>query len=440
MSEISNILKKWASKEGVQFKSSEAEKEFEERAQRVGEAIQLKVPDRIPIAPDAEFFPPIYAGVSLKEVMYDYNKAYAAWSKTLIDFKWDAAMPPFTYSGKVFEILRYRQIYWPGCGLKDDATIYQFIEPWQQIKGEVIYEGMKPEEYDWFIEDPSDYIIRGFLPKISGVLAPFRNLYPIHAICCWYQGLFESLATPDIDKAFQALADAARETSKWLMSFIGFVMELKSMGFPVFTLSATHAPFDFIANFFRGTRGAFLDIYRIPEKIKAACKKITPFMVEAGIVGAKATGNPIVSIFLHKGVFMNINQYKEFYWPTLKEVLLKLIDNGILPYVYTEGDYTKYLDIIKDMPKGRIIYHVEKDIFKAKEILGDKFCLTGGIPVSLLQAGTPKKVEEYCEKAFEVLGENGGFILDTDLPLAEAKPENLKAVNDAILKYGVYRK
>ena len=440
MGEMEEILKQWGSKEGIQFQSSEAEREFEERARRVADAIQLKVPDRVPIAPDAEFFPLIYTGVSLKEAMYDYSKAYTAWRKTITDFKWDAAMPPFTYSAIVMDILKYKQLVWPGHGIPDTAGVYQCIEPGQILKGETGYEPMKPEEYDWFLDDPSDYMIRAYFPRIFEALKPFSNLIPVHGIICWYQGIFEALSTPNIDKAFQALAEAAREASKWLQSFIGFVQELKNLGFPILSLSCTHAPFDYISNFLRGTRGALLDMYRCPDKLLKACEKITPWMIQAGVTAAKLTGNPVVSIFLHKGPFMGPEQYKKFYWPTLRKVIIELIEHDLIPYVYTEGDYTPFLEIIKDVPKGRVIYHIEKDIFKAKEVLGDVACLTGGPPNSLLIAGTPQDVKEYCRKVIEVVGEGGGFIMDAELPIVEAKPENMKAMTDAIMEYGVYKK
>ena len=133
-------------------------------------------------------------------------------------------------------------------------------------------------------------------------------------------------------------------------------------------------------------------------------------------------------------------QYKKFYWPTLRKVIIELIEHDLIPYVYTEGDYTPFLEIIKDVPKGRVIYHIEKDIFKAKEVLGDVACLTGGPPNSLLIAGTPQEVKEYCRKVIEVVGEGGGFIMDAELPIVEAKPENMKAMTDAIMEYGVYKK
>jgi uroporphyrinogen-III decarboxylase len=408
--------------------------------QRISDAISLKIPDRVPIAPDPGFFPFIYAGVSLKEAMYDYEKAHDAWIKTIKTFKWDATMPPYTYSANVFEILGYKQLLWPGHGLKDDAVAFQFVEPSQMIRGKVWYEAMKPEEYDWFLDDPSDYLLRIYFPRVFERLKPFYNFIPIHGIICWYQGLFEALSTPNVAEAFLILAEATREASKWFNSFVNFIKRLKSLGFPFFSLSCTHAPFDYLANFLRGTKGAFIDMFKCPDKLIKTCEKITPWMVQTGVTGAKLTGNPIVSIFLHKGAFMNPVQFTIFYWPSLKKVISGLIDNNLIPYVCTEGNYTPFFEIIKDVPKRKVIYHIEKDIFKAKEALGERICLTGGPPNSLLIAGTSKDVIKYCKKLIATVGEGGGYIMDAEAPLINANPVNVKAMTDTVMKFGRYKK
>jgi hypothetical protein len=416
---------------------------YQERAKRVEDAMRLKVPDRIPIVPDAEFFPLKYTGITTQEAMYDYNMTYNAWKKTLADFEWDEYVAPFLYSGIVFEHLDYRQLRWPGHGVRPTGQ-YQFIEPGQILEGREVYAPMQPEDYDWFLDDPSDYMVRAYFPKISGALEPLKNLPPLHNIICWYQGLFEalvSIGSPDVLSALESLSKAGAEALRWFHSFLAFVGEMKEMGFPTFVLSVAHAPYDFIANFLRGTRGAMVDMYRNPEKLLKACEKVTPWMIQAGAGGAKATGIPTVAIFLHKGFegLMSGEQFKTFYWPTLRKVMMGLIDEGLTPYVYTEGDYTSRLEIIKDVPKGKVVYHIERDLFKAKEVLGDIACLTGGPPNSLLCVGTPEEVKAYCKKLIDTVGKGGGFIMDAEAPMADAKPENVRAMTDFTRQYGVYR-
>ena len=82
----------------------------------------------------------------------------------------------------------------------------------------------------------------------------------------------------------------------------------------------SHAPFDMIGDFIRGTRGIMVDMFRRPDKLIAAMEKVAPMLIEMGTC-AKKTGNPFVSILLHKGAdgFMSTEPYKTFYWPTLKK-------------------------------------------------------------------------------------------------------------------------
>ena len=116
-----------------------------------------------------------------------------------------------------------------------------------------------------------------------------------------------------------------------------------------------------------------------------------------------------------------------------------LIDAGMTPFVFTEGDYTSRLKFIKDVPKGKVVYHIERDIFKAKEVLGDIACLTGGPPNSLLCTGTTEQVKAYCKKLIDVVGEGGGFILDPEAPLVDENPENVRVMTEFTKEYGVYR-
>jgi len=182
-------------------------------------------------------------------------------------------------------------------------------------------------------------------------------------------------------------------------------------------------------------------MYRNPDKLLQTCEKVTPWMIKAGVDGAKATGNPIVSIFLHKGfgALMSDQQFRTFYWPTLKKVVMGLIDEGLIPYVFTEGDYTSRLEIIKDVPKGKVIYHIERDLFKAKEVLGNISCLTGGPPNSLLCTGNPDEVKAYCKKLIDVVGKGGGYILDPEAPMIDENPKNVKVMIDYFKEYGVYK-
>ncbi len=65
----------------------------------------------------------------------------------------------------MFETIDYRLYSWPGHGVAKDAG-YQYNEK----------EWMLPEEYDHLISDPTDYMLRTYLPRTVGAFAGFGGL------------------------------------------------------------------------------------------------------------------------------------------------------------------------------------------------------------------------------------------------------------------------
>jgi hypothetical protein len=416
--------------------SKPLEETYLEREKRVSTTIQLKVPDRVPIAPLTGFFPAKYYGITCEEVMYNYGSAYEAWKKTIMDFDWDMIVSPhYAYSGPTFESLDFKQLKWPGRGVDPNYT-YQFIER----------EYMKLDEYEAFLEDPSDWMIRSYLPRICGVLEPLQKLPPIRTSISYYLGLFNTLASlgsPEITDALESLIKAAREAHRWRGALASFRKEMADLGYPFLYAGDTHAPFDTIGDFFRGTHGIMLDMFRNPDLLLEAIEKITPTMIQMGTSAAETSGNPRICIPLHKGSrdFISLDQFVTFYWPSLRRVMLELIEKGCIPYLLLEGDFTDRLDVIREVPKGKVIYHLERtDIFKAKEVLGDRVCIKGNVPNTLLCLGTPKEVENYCKRLIDVVGHGGGFIMDAGAVIDEAKPKNMRAMTRFTKNYGVYRK
>jgi hypothetical protein len=64
----------WCSAPGIAFASPQAEQDYRERSRRISDAIQLAIPDRVPITPLVTFFPSQYAGMTMR-VMYNPDKA-----------------------------------------------------------------------------------------------------------------------------------------------------------------------------------------------------------------------------------------------------------------------------------------------------------------------------------------------------------------------------
>jgi len=164
-------------------------------------------------------------------------------------------------------------------------------------------------------------------------------------------------------------------------------------------------------------------------------------MINMGVSAARMNGNPIVFIPLHKGAdgFLSDKQFKEFYWPTLKKLITGLINEGCVPFPWAEGGYGSRLEIIKDVPKGKVIWGFDNtDMVKAKEILGDVACIGGNMPIDLLSVGTSQQVKEHARKLIDTVGKNGGYIMMSGAVIENVNPENVKALIDITKEYGVY--
>jgi uroporphyrinogen-III decarboxylase len=252
---------------------------------------------------------------------------------------------------------------------------------------------------------------------------------------------FSAFDTPEIEAALEALLRAAKEAKRILSGAIAYAKKMRSLGFPQQFGGLAQAPFDTLSDFFRGTKGAMLDMFRRPDKVLEACEKLLPIMLESGL-GAGRLGYKRVFIPIHKGLdgFMSPEQFNTFFWPTLRRLIVGLIEAGQTPLVLWEGDCTSRLETIADIPAGKAVYWFERtDIFKAKEILGKTACIRGNVPLSTLSTGTPDDVKAYCKELIDVVGKDGGFIMDASTVLDDAKPENVRAMIDFTKEYGVYR-
>jgi uroporphyrinogen-III decarboxylase len=241
--------------------------------------------------------------------------------------------------------------------------------------------------------------------------------------------------TDGMKAALETLKEAGDEAGRWNAVMGRVSMQIMGRGLPAFSGGFAKAPFDVIGDSLRGTRGVMFDIYRIPDTLLEACERITPFMVKLGIMTCKATGHLMPFIPLHKGAdgFMSDEQFKRFYWPTLRKLIIGLSDEGMVPMLFAEGGYNQRLEAICDLPKGKTIWLFDHtDMARAKETIGKVSCIAGNVPMSILCTGTPDEVKDYGKKLIKQAGKEGGFIFSTGAGMQGAKPDNVRAMMDLL--------
>lgn len=360
---------------------------------RIKAAVNLQVPDRVPVVPLITQFALRHQGVPQTEAYRDPVKARQA----LID-TFDALGG---YDAVAGANLLWPRSSWrisaaptrmrfPGRGgVPDDAQI-------QAMEQEI----MTVEDYDTIINRGWNGFCEEFLPRVTG-----RPLEKIDAL----QKLILSISLEDM-----------RAWNEHGVMVIG---------------GAAPWSCDMILSVCRTLTQFTLDLHRRPYKVEAAMDAMMPDLIQNTIDDIKATGNPWVFMPLERGsgFFYPLKIFERFVFPYLKRMVDSFASEGFMTILHFDTDWTLNLPYLKDLPKSSCICELDSktDIFKAQEILGDHMCIMGDVSASLLSIGTSEDVVAYCEKLIDVIGREGGFILSTgcECPI-DAKFDNVKAMID----------
>jgi len=252
-----------------------------------------------------------------------------------------------------------------------------------------------------------------------------------------------SFGIPPVQNALKALMEAGNEAMAWIKQITDFEMEARAMGVPTIVGGATKAPFDIISDTLRGMRGMMMDLYRRPDMVLKAMERITPLYIKQGVGMATFSANPVVFMPLHKGAdgFMSDEQFRTFYWPTLKAVILGLAEEGCVPFLLCEGGYNDRLQYLAELPKGTCFCVFDRtDMGKAKTLLGRTLCIGGNVPAGLMLTGTADAVRAYCRNLIDVAGKGGGYVMAIGTSMDEAKADTMHAMIDVTKEYGVYER
>jgi uroporphyrinogen-III decarboxylase len=410
---------------------------YRERKKRIIDAIQLKVPDRVPVIFfDVPLLACRYAGLPYAAAYYDAPVWKAAFKKMFADLEPDGWASGTRESGAALEATGTNYTRWPGGNLPPDVG-NQVVEQ----------EFMKADEYDLFLADPSDFIVRVWLPRVYSSLKPLAKLPSLISLGNNLATVSKIFASAEFLQLAKAMKRAGEAAEKWDSEMGQMDMEMASLGFPESwprAFGGVQPPFSGFSNFFRTYKGVVLDMFRQPEKLKAALNKIVEYRIATAAPAVKEEGNLAIANCSEphrvSDEFMSTKQFEEFVWPYWKRSIEATLNLGYdKVHMFFEGTRDKQLEYFTDFPKGSLFILFERtDICRAKEILGNRVCIMGNVPLSLLQLGSPQDIEEYCKKLIKVCGKGGGFILANGGGIYDAKPENMRAMVDSVKKYGWY--
>lgn len=390
--------------------AEEPQKLLQERLARLNATISLQEPDRVPVFFGTETWIASFAGYTVQEIAFDYQKLIAATEKVIQEFQWDAFWPPLgIWPAPVFTAVGQSQYLVSGADLDPDSA-YQ----WQDRSP------MEVEDYPKFIADPMRFIFEEMMPKRSRELG---KPWPRNAA---------------------ALAKGALSFGMYLATMgAAFGRFQAQYGSPPLLAGISDPAMDFLSDHYRGFQGIMLDIKRRPDDVVAACEAMYPLTLRMATAsfGGPPAPFPLVFLPLHVPTYLRPKDFERFYWPTFSRLINDLAGMGYKCLLFLEGDWEPHFPFLAQLPKGHVVGMLERKLVEAKKAIGDTICLAGGLDVDLLGYGTPDECVAQARAVIDACAPGGGFILGGGKALLspnDARPENLHAVTKFVKEYGVY--
>lgn len=409
------------------FSSSEHQAAYQQRVRVLRDAIEVRKQSRVPAIPIVGHHLTARAGLTTIDVLHHHDKLLQPILDYHREFQPDVLFPSGPMPGKVWEILDYKVYAWAGHGLPDNHQ-YQTREA----------EYMTPEDYPALIHDPSAFWMKRYIPRVFGALEPMRMMASLPSITeiLSIAPAVMPFAIPAVQEMMQKLVAAGNEAMQTFQTAQQITSAVEGEGFPML-LGPPFAtiPFDMIGDVMRGTAGIMKDLYQRPDQVIAACERLVPIVVQDMVEACDRLERNFVTIPLHKGAdaFMSDAQYKKFYWPVLRAIIEGLNAEGIIPLCFAEGSYNKRLEVIADIPKGRVIWFFDQtDMRRVKEILGGQQCIKGNIPSSLMTVASTDELRRYCEDLLELFADTGGFILANGAVIDYTTDEHLRTLIEVV--------
>jgi Uroporphyrinogen decarboxylase (URO-D) len=378
--------------------------------ERLQAAINLQVPDRVPVSPLIYYFAAHYMGIDNADLPYPWtwNKAI---KKVFDDLgPWDAYYPLNFYALEVATSVFPMKVLVPGIDLPRDSL--------PQILEEEI---MPFEEYEWIIK------ICDELPQMG----------QLRMCASWNTRLWEHVGEGWKSYA-NLLPRITFQLAKWKSEF----KKWNRQGVTILYGTGVEAPFDTFS-MARGILNFSRDLRKNSEIIARASDSLSESYLYTLKQMIRYLGIKRINLALHRSSndFISPDTFRRYSLPSLKTMVERLKEEGVMCILHCDGNWDLNWEAMRELPAGCCVAQCDgsSDIFKAKEIIGDRICIYGDVPADLLALGSPGEVDEYCHRLIEEVGRGGGFILGSGCELApNARPENVKVMMESVVKYGYY--
>jgi len=361
---------------------------YEERLSRINRAIRCEAVDSIPLIYAGAALPPRQMGLTIAEFIYNPLIGIEAHLDYMDKLGVDGCnTPPWFRPDVGFAVAWLSHIKMPGRELPDDAL-------WQIDEKEM----MKVEDYDTIISHGVGAFLEQYLPRVVDM---------------------------------REFMDGNAQTAK-----INPVMfqRVKERQYPIVAGAISTIPFESLCGG-RSMTSFFMDLYRIPKKVKEAMDVMMPMYIGMALEGVAKSGirSTWIGGWRSASAFLTPKHWNEFVFPYFRTVAAAMAEKDIVSILHLDHNWTRDLGRLRELPDRKCVLNPDgmTDIRKAREILGDRMAIMGDVPATLLATGNPDDVYKYVRDLIRDIGTKG-LLLCTgcDAPV-NAKHENMMAMYEA---------
>jgi hypothetical protein len=378
--------------------------------ERLRAVINLQVPDRVPSCPFIYYFAATHAGITAYDLIRDVESYRAAMDLCFDELgPWDIYYPVNPRYPLVYSFIMPMVARWPGIHLEPDSMA-QLVET----------ELMKEEDYAWVTAAGREHPHLAYFAFFVEMIAR-----------AWDLQAGRRAYAQVLPRLVMHLAGWRREFSSWkkrgVTTLYGFLPEA---AFDSFSLARSLVPF-------------VRDCVQHPDEVADAADALTDSYYFVTRLITLAMGVPRAEIFVHRSSndFISPRMFRELSFPSLRKLADRLVAAGITPVLHLDGNWEGNLEALRELPAGSCVAQFDgsTDIFLAKRVIGDRVCIMGDVPATMLSIGSESQVDEYCHRLIEEVGSGGGFIMAAGCEIPpDARPENVRAMLDSVRRYGYY--
>ena len=379
------------------------------RKQRVSTVLKGGIPDRVPCIPLVYYFAASYAGVPYAAFIRSMRAYRSAMDRCYREVgPWDAMYPlPITMDAPDYEI-----VWGAGVGLKPSRPQGgdEWVQTFQFSESSTLLHERDYERMLAYSRHPRGYAYIKFLELLvarsSGRQASARF---------WATYLLPSI----IRFGAKWLGDVVRWRLKGVPNLVGFSLE---------------APFDTIS-MARGIEPFCYDLFERGDELEEVVMKLSRSFAYIAwrvcqIVGIK---NFLLLVHRTSNDFISPDHYRRFVHPSIKLMADELSRRGIIMGLHCDGNWDLNFEHMTDLPTNTYFQlDSYSDMVRAREVLGSRYTLMGDVPATMLVAGKPTDVDDYCLNLYKKVGRNGRFVLSSGCEVPpNARPENVRAMIQA---------